>query len=174
MKKTIFIIIFFSQATLSYDVNSISKLKDVWQDFAINLNHQVSLMVGFGRIDQYLCTIDSTEYADFSNLKNTDGSSMGYLAKLDEGSCGQVPITMPWTVKSEQASTDSPLNIEMINYQCPLADLSNCQTMINAKLSLTEEDSASNPYGVLTFDYFYGTRPDSKPLYLVNLLKEST
>ena len=166
MKKIFFILIFFSQVTLSYDVNSISKLKDVWQDFAINLNHQVSLMVGFGRIDQYLCGIDSTEYADFSNLKNTDGSSMGYLAKLDEGSCGQVPISMPWTVKSEQASTDSPLNIEMINYQCPLADLSNCQTMINAKLSLTEEDSTSNPYGVLTFDYFYGTRPDSKPLYL--------
>ena len=33
-------------------------------------------------------------------------------------------------------------------------------------MTLTEEDSASNPYGILTFDYFYGTRPDSNPLYL--------
>ena len=54
----------------------------------------------------------------------------------------------------------------MINYQCPLGDLSNCVTMINSKMTLTEEVSASNPYGILTFDYFYGTRPDSNPLYL--------
>ena len=59
MKKILFFIFLFSHLASSYDVNSISKLKDVWQDFAINLNHQVSLMVGFGRIDQYLCGIDS-------------------------------------------------------------------------------------------------------------------
>lgn len=166
MKKILFFLILFSHLASSYDVNSISKLKNVWQDFAINLNHQFSLMAGFGRVDAYLCMVRNTEYKDFSNLKNTDGSSMGYLAKLDEGSCGQVPITMPWTVKSEQSTTNSPLNIEMINYQCPLGDLSNCLTMINAKLSLVEEDTVSNPYGILTFDYFYGSRPDSNPLYL--------
>lgn len=168
MKKILFFIIFFSHIASSYDVNSISRLKDVWQDFAINLNHQVSLMAGFGRVDAYLCMVRNTEYKDFSNLKNTDGSSMGYLAKLDEGSCGQVPITSPWTVKSEQSATNSPLDIEMINYQCPLGDLSNCVTMINAKMTLVEEDTASNPYGILTFDYYYGSRPDSNPLYLAS------
>ena len=166
MKKILFSIILFSQLGMGYDLNSISKVKDVWQDFAVTLNHQVSLMAGFGRVDAYLCLVRNTEYKSHSNLKNTDGSSMGYVAKLDEGSCEQVPITLPWTVKSEQASTDSPLNIEMINYQCPLGDLTNCQTMINAKMSLIEEDSASNPYGILTFDYFYGSRPESNPLYL--------
>ena len=166
MKNTLFSIVLFSQLAFSYDVNSISKLKDVWQDFAFTLNHQVSLMAGFGRVDSYLCLVGNTDYLNYSNLKDSDGNSIGYVAKLDEGSCGQVPITMPWAVKSEQPSTDSPLNIEMINYQCPLGDLSNCVTMINAKMILTEEDSASNPYGVLTFDYFYGTRPDSNPLYL--------
>ena len=40
--------------------------------------------------------------------------------------------------------------------------------MINAKMSLVEEDTASNPYGILTFDYFYGSRPDSNPLYLAS------
>ena len=166
MKNILFSIVLFSQLAFSYDVNSISKLKDVWQDFAFTLNHQVSLMAGFGRVDSYLCLVGNTDYLNYSNLKDSDGNSIGYVAKLDEGSCGQVPIAMPWAVKSEQPSTDSPLNIEMINYQCPLGDLSNCVTMINAKMILTEEDSASNPYGVLTFDYFYGTRPDSNPLYL--------
>ena len=166
MKKILFSIILFTQLAFSYDVNSISKSKDVWQDFAFTLNHQVSLMAGFGRVDSYLCQVRNTDYKSHSNLKDSDGTSIGYVAKLDEGSCGQVPITMPWVVKSEQSSTDSPLNIEMINYQCPLGDLTNCVTMINSKMILTEEVTASNPYGILTFDYFYGTRPDSNPLYL--------
>ena len=115
----------------------------------------------------FVWSLKITDYQNFSNLKDSNGTSIGYVAKLDENSsCGQVPITLPWVVKSEQTSTDSPLNIEMINYQCPLGDLSNCVTMINSKMTLTEEDSASNPYGILTFDYFYGTRPDSNPLYL--------
>ena len=145
MKNTLFSIVLFSQLAFSYDVNSISKLKDVWQDFAFTLNHQVSLMAGFGRVDSYLCLVGNTDYLNYSNLKDSDGTSIGYVAKLDEGSCGQVPITLPWVVKSEQPSIDSPLNIEMINYQCPLGDLTNCQTMINAKMTLTEEESASNP-----------------------------
>ena len=166
MKKILFSIILFSQLALSYDVNSIPKTKSVWQDFSFNLNHQFRLLAGFGRVDSYLCLVGNTDYEYHSNLKNSDETSIGYVAKLDEGSCGQVPITLPWAVKSEQPTTNDPLNIEMINYQCPLGDLSNCQTMINAKMTLIEEDSVSNPYGILTFDYFYGTRPDSKPLYL--------
>ena len=166
MKKILLSLILFSQLALSYDVNSISKLKPVWQDFAFTLNHQVSLMAGFGRVDSYLCLVKNTDYENYSNLKDSNGTSIGYVAKLDEASCGQVPITLPWVVKSEQSTTDSPLDIEMINYQCPLGDLSNCVTMINSKMTLTEEVSESNPYGVLTFDYFYGTRPDSDPLYL--------
>ena len=168
MKKILFSIILFTQLAFSYDVNSISKLKNVWQDFAVTLNHQVSLMAGFGRVDSYLCLVRNTDYKNYSNLKDSDLTSIGYVAKLDEAGCGNVPIMLPWTVKSEQASSDSPLNIEMINYQCPLGDLSNCQTMINAKLSLVEEVSASNPYGILTFDYYYGARPDSEPLYLAS------
>ena len=166
MKKILFSLILFSQLALSYDINSISKLKPVWQDFAFTLNHQVSLMAGFGRVDSYLCLVRNTDYEYYSNLKDSEGTSIGYVAKLDEGGCGQVPITLPWVVKSEQPTTNDPLNIEMINYQCPLGDLSNCVTMINSKMTLTEEVSASNPYGILTFDYFYGTRPDSNPLYL--------
>lgn len=166
MKKILVTLILFSQLALSYDRDSISKAKAVWQDFAVTLNHQVSLMAGFGRVDSYLCLVRNTDYKNYSNLKDSDGTSIGYVAKLDEAGCGNVPIMLPWTVKSEQASSDSPLNIEMINYQCPLGDLSNCQTMINAKMSLTEEVSASNPYGILTFDYYYGTRPGSNPLYL--------
>ena len=166
MKKIFITLIFFSQITFSYDLNSISKQKPVWQNFPIDLNHQVSLIVGFGNVNSYLCLFNSTEYKDFSNLKNSDGSSMGYMAKLDENSCGQVNIVMPWAIKSEQATTDAPLVIEMKNDQCILGNLNNCITGIEAKLSLTKQDSVSNPYGVLTFDYNYGTRPNSEPLYL--------
>ena len=168
MKKILFSLIFLSQLALSYDRDSISKAKGVWQDFSVTLNHQVSLMAGFGRVDAYLCLVRNTDYENHSNLKDPEGNSIGYVAKLDEASCGQVPITLPWVVKSEQSSTDSPLNIEMINYQCPLGDLSNCLTMINSKMTLTEKVTAENPYGILTFDYFYGTRPDSNPLYLAS------
>ena len=166
MKKIFLTLIFFSQITFSYDLNSISKQKPVWQNFPIDLNHQVSLIVGFGNVNSYLCLFNSTEYKDFSNLKNSDGSPMGYMAKLDENSCGQVNIVTPWAIKSEQASTDAPLVIEMKNDQCILGNLNNCITGVEAKLSLTKQDSVSNPYGVLTFDYNYGTRPNSEPLYL--------
>ena len=50
---------------------------------------------------------ESSDYKNFSNLKTTEMSSMGYMAKLDKNSCGQVNITLPWTIKSEQASSDS-------------------------------------------------------------------
>ena len=166
MKKIFITLIFFSQITFSYDLNSISKQKPVWQNFPIDLNHQVSLIVGFGNVNSYLCLFNSTEYKDFSNLKNSDGSPMGYMAKLDENSCGQVNITLPWSIKSEQASSDAPLVIEMKNDQCILGNLNNCVTGIQTRLSLTKQDSVSNPYGVLTFDYNYGTRPNSEPLYL--------
>ena len=166
MKKILISLIFFSHITLSYDLNSISKQKPVWQNFPIDLNHQVSLIVGFGNVNAYLCLFNSTEYKNFSNLKTTDGSSMGYMAKLDENSCGQVNITLPWAIKSEQASSDAPLVIEMKNDQCILGNLNNCVTGIQTRLSLTKQDSVTNPYGVLTFDYNYGTRPNSEPLYL--------
>ena len=69
MKKILFSLILFSQLALSYDVNSISKLKPVWQDFAFTLNHQVSLMAGFGSVDAYLCLVKNTDYQNYSNLK---------------------------------------------------------------------------------------------------------
>ena len=116
MKKILFSIILFSQLALSYDVNSIPKTKSVWQDFSFNLNHQFRLLAGFGRVDSFLCLVGNTDYEYHSNLKNSDETSIGYVAKLDEGYCGQVPITLPWVVKSEQPTTNDPLNIEMINY----------------------------------------------------------
>ena len=166
MKKILITLIFFSQIALSYDVNSISRLKDVWQNFPIELNHQVSLIVGFGDVNGYLCLYDKTNYRDFSNLKNSDGSPLGYMALLDENQCGQVNMVAPWAVQSEQASTDSPLVVTMRSDQCPLGNLSNCVSGVQTRLSLTKEDSATNPYGVLTFDYLYGTRPNSEPLYI--------
>ena len=96
MKKTLITLIFFSQIVLSYDVNSISRLKDVWQNFPIELNHQVSLIVGFGNVNGYLCLFDKTNYKNFSNLKNSDGSALGYMALLDENQCGQVNMVAPW------------------------------------------------------------------------------
>ena len=71
MKKILITLIFFSQISLSYDLNSISKQKPVWQNFPIDLNHQVSLIVGFGNVNAYLCLFNSTEYKNFSNLKKS-------------------------------------------------------------------------------------------------------
>ena len=62
MKKIFLILIILSQTALSYDLNSIPKEKAVWQNFPINLNHQVSLIVGFGSVNSYLCLFNSTEY----------------------------------------------------------------------------------------------------------------
>ena len=96
MKKILLSLILFSQLALSYDVNSISKLKPVWQDFAFTLNHQVSLMAGFGRVDSYLCLVNNTDYENYGNSKDSNGTSIGYVAKLDEASCGQVPIAITY------------------------------------------------------------------------------
>ena len=167
MKKILLAFIILSQSVLSYDLDSIPKTKDVWKDFAFNIHHQVSLMTGFGAVNSYLCLFNSTEYKNFSNLKSTDGSSLGYMALLDENACGQVNIVLPWTIKSEQPNNDAPLVIEMKNDQCIFGDLSNCVSGIQTRLSLSKEKSASNPYGVLSFDYNYANR-ESKPLYLAS------
>ena len=157
MKNLFLSIIILSQTAFSYDLNSISKDKAVWTDPVINLNHQFELMVGFGRATDYLCLFRATEYKNFSNIKDDNNNSIGYKAILDNPSCGTAETSSPWVVKSEQASSNSDLVIEMFN--------SRETTDTRLKLSLEEETSTSNPFGVLTLDYNLTQKEAQLPLY---------
>ena len=70
MKQVFFLILLFTNPSFSYNLNQIDKSKAVWTDFKVQLNHQVSLMAGFSRINSYLCVFRNTDYLFNSNLQD--------------------------------------------------------------------------------------------------------
>ena len=151
---------FITFSLYGIDRNSISKDREIWTDAEIDLYHQFKLVLGFGEVNKYLCLINASNYnydnGIFSNLEDGN-TSIGYKAILDNPSCGAVETNRPWIFKSQQASTESDLIIEMFS---PGETLDT-----RAKLTVVEESSESNPYGILTMDYGLVTKPESFPLY---------
>ena len=105
--------------------------------------HQYHLDLAFGRVNNYLCLFRNTEYQKFSNLE--DG--VGYEAILDNNACQNGEVNLPWLVVSKQATTSDNLVIEL--------SMPNNFADARLKLTLEEETSLANPYGVLTLDYNY-------------------
>ena len=159
MKQVFFLILLFTNPSFSYNLNQIDKSKAVWTDFKVQLNHQVSLMAGFSRINSYLCIFRNTDYLFNSNLQDPETSSpIGYKAILDDVNCGTAKQTSPWVVKSGQNSNNAPLIIEIFN--------PSETTDSRAKIEVHEETSAANPYGKILLDYFVTTKPHADPLYI--------
>ena len=159
MKILLFFFLIVSNVSFSIDINNIDRSKAVWTDFKVQLNHQVALMVGFSRIDNYLCLFRDTDYKNNSNLKDPDNSStIGYKAILDEVKCGTGKQNSPWVVKSEQATSSNNLAIEIFNPK---------ETRdTRAKIIVQEETSSANPYGKILLDYLFTTKPHADPLYV--------
>ncbi len=159
MKIFLFFLLIVSYVSFSIDINNIDRSKAVWTDFKVQLNHQVALMVGFSRIDNYLCLFRDTDYKNNSNLKDPDNSStIGYKAILDEVKCGTGKQNSPWVIKSEQSDSRNSLAIEMFNPK------ENKDT--RARITVYDEVSTSNPYGKIHLDYLYTTKPHADPLYV--------
>ncbi len=109
--------------------------------------HQYHLDVAFGRVNDYLCLFRTTQYKNFSNLEDEVGSPVGYKAILDNNACQNGEPSLPWLVVSKQATSSDNLVMEM-SMPNNLADP-------RLKLTLEEETSLANPYGVLNLDYKY-------------------
>ena len=167
MKQVFFLILLFTNPSFSYNLNQIDKSKAVWTDFKVQLNHQVSLMAGFSRINSYLCVFRNTDYLFNSNLQDPETSSpIGYKAIVDDVNCGTAKQTSPWVVKSDQNSNDTALIIEIFN--------PSETTDSRAKIEVHEETSAANPYGKILLDYIVTTKPHADPLYLAKFDSSNT
>ena len=154
MKVIILIVLIFSSGIFSkdggeaipnvtWDISGIGEerpLKLIGKLFYV---HQYHLDLAFGRVNSYLCLFRNTEYQKFSNLE--DG--VGYEAILDNNACQNGEVNLPWLVVSKQATTSDNLVIEL--------SMPNNFADARLKLTLEEETSLANPYGVLTLDYNY-------------------
>ena len=154
MKVIILIVLIFSSGIFSkdggeaipnvtWDTSGIGEerpLKLIGKLFYV---HQYHLDLAFGRVNDYLCLFRNTEYQKFSNLE--DG--VGYEAILDNNACQNGEVNLPWLVVSKQATTSDNLVIEL--------SMPNNFADARLKLTLEEETSLANPYGVLTLDYNY-------------------
>ena len=122
--------------------------------------HQYHLDIAFGRVNDYLCLFRNTEYQNFSNL----GDGVGYEAILDNNACENGEVNLPWLVVSKQATSSENLVMEL--------SMPNDVADARLKLTLEEETTSANPYGVLTLDYKYVSAgnvprfgPVNTPLY---------
>ena len=154
MKVIILIVLIFSSGIFSkdggeaipnvtWDISGIGEerpLKLIGKLFYV---HQYHLDLAFGRVNNYLCLFRNTEYQKFSNLE--DG--VGYEVILDNNACQNGEVNLPWLVVSKQATTSDNLVIEL--------SMPNNFADARLKLTLEEETSLANPYGVLTLDYNY-------------------
>ena len=128
---------------MTWDISGIGEerpLKLIGKLFYV---HQYHLDLAFGRVNDYLCLFRNTEYQKFSNLE--DG--VGYEAILDNNACQNGEVNLPWLVVSKQATSSDNLVIEL--------SMPNNFADARLKLTLEEETSLANPYGVLTLDYNY-------------------
>tara|TARA_A100001035_G_scaffold245690_1_gene214153 strand:+ start:193 stop:1908 length:1716 start_codon:yes stop_codon:yes gene_type:complete len=154
MKVILLVVLIFSSGIFSkdageaipnvtWDISGIGEerpLKLIGKLFYV---HQYHLDLAFGRVNSYLCLFRNTEYQKFSNLE--DG--VGYEAILDNNACQNGEVNLPWLVVSKQATTSDNLVIEL--------SMPNNFADARLKLTLEEETSLANPYGVLTLDYNY-------------------
>ena len=70
MKKILFLILIFSSSIFSFpDLNTFDKTKLIWKNPKIFYVHQYLLDVAFGRVNNYLCLINNTDYENNSNLE---------------------------------------------------------------------------------------------------------
>lgn len=158
--KLLIVILLFSCSLHAYEINTIPKTKAVHLGSKIFLNHQFELMVGFGRAKDYLCLFRKSDYKKYSNLEES-GTDIGFKTIIDATACGTSEFNTPWVFKSKQATSESNLEMEMFR------KTTNNDT--RAKLSLEEETSTANPYGVLTLDFNDVTAPDSYNQYNATL-----
>ena len=154
MKVILLIVLIFSSGIFSKDAgnaipNVIWDISGIGEERPLKLIgklffvHQYHLDLAFGRVNDYLCLFRNTEYQKFSNLE--DG--VGYEAILDNNACQNGEVNLPWLVVSKQATTSDNLVIEL--------SMPNNFADARLKLTLEEETSLANPYGVLTLDYNY-------------------
>ena len=114
MKPIYLSFIFLTSSYLVMMLIQFLKNKGVWTDASVYLNHQFILMSGFVELQIIFAFTESSDYKNFSNLKNNN-VSIGYKAILDNPACGTAETNTPWIFKSEQASSDSDLVMEMFN-----------------------------------------------------------
>ena len=128
---------------MTWDISGIGEERPLKLIGKLFFVHQYHLDLAFGRVNNYLCLFRNTEYQKFSNLE--DG--VGYEAILDNNACQNGEVNLPWLVVSKQATTSDNLVIEL--------SMPNNFADARLKLTLEEETSLANPYGVLTLDYNY-------------------
>tara|TARA_B100002019_G_scaffold15363_1_gene12183 strand:+ start:312 stop:2021 length:1710 start_codon:yes stop_codon:yes gene_type:complete len=154
MKVILLIVLIFSSGIFSkdagnaipnvtWDISGIGEERPLKLIGKLFFVHQYHLDLAFGRVNDYLCLFRNTEYQKFSNLE--DG--VGYEAILDNNACQNGEVNLPWLVVSKQATTSDNLVIEL--------SMPNNFADARLKLTLEEETSLANPYGVLTLDYNY-------------------
>jgi len=154
MKVILLIVVIFSSGIFSkdageaipnvtWDISGIGEERPLKLIGKLFFVHQYHLDLAFGRVNNYLCLFRNTEYQKFSNLE--DG--VGYEAILDNNACQNGEVNLPWLVVSKQATTSDNLVIEL--------SMPNNFADARLKLTLEEETSLANPYGVLTLDYNY-------------------
>ncbi len=154
MKVIVLIVLIFSSGIFSkdagnaipnvtWDISGIGEERPLKLIGKLFFVHQYHLDLAFGRVNDYLCLFRNTEYQKFSNLE--DG--VGYEVILDNNACQNGEVNLPWLVVSKQATTSDNLVIEL-SMPNKIADA-------RLKLTLEEETSLANPYGVLALDYNY-------------------
>ena len=119
------------------------KSKPIWTDFTADLYHQFVSQTPFRGLNVALCTFNSSEYQNFTNFKaGEDGAtSQAYKANLNDNNCSVNESNDSYIFRSTQQDSDSPLIIESW-----LEGLS----MDRAKLTLEEEVSDANPFGIMS------------------------
>jgi hypothetical protein len=118
------------------------KSKPIWTDFTADLYHQFVSQTPFRGLNVALCTFNSSEYQNFTNFKaGEDGAtSQAYKANLNDNNCSVNESNDAYIFRSTQQDSDSPLIIESW-----LEGLS----MDRAKLTVEEEVSDANPFGIM-------------------------
>lgn len=133
-----------SAGILAFDKNDVTdKSKPIWTDFTANLYHQFVSQTPFQGLNSALCMFNNSRYQDFTNFKRDDNSepSQAYLANLNDNECSAFENGYANIIRASQDDSESPLMIESWKVK---------PAMDRARLTLEEEVSEANPFGVMS------------------------
>jgi hypothetical protein len=136
------------------------KSKPVWRDFTANLVHQFTIDIPFGTLNKLLCIFNKVEYRKWANLqRDAEIPAYAYLANIDERQCERNMEDYRAVVRATQSTPDDPVTVEYWNAPDMGQTVSN-----NITVTLTEEATVANPFGIMTLDQAFYSHTNDKML----------
>ena len=144
-----FLLVVSALQSAALGVDDISdKSKPIFTDISVTAQHQYYIGTIFDSLNKYLCSLDQNRHENHANfMKDLNGSTVAFLANLDDVQCSMAARSKPRIIFAEQENPES----ELIVQQWALGGAAGIYPYA-MRAKVFEEATEGNPFGIMEFD----------------------